>query len=41
MHCFEIELKIGSEIKNEPVRDDIKAAEDHNFGARYSIELWN
>lgn len=33
--------EIGAEIENEPVRDDIKAAEDHNFGSEFNrnVEL--
>lgn len=41
MHCIEIVVEICAEIKNEPVRDDIKAAEDHNFGSAFNriVEL--
>lgn len=41
MHCIEIVVEICAEIKNEPVRDDIKAAEDHNFGPAFNriVEL--
>lgn len=41
MHCIEIVVEIGAKIKKEPVRDDIKAVEDHNFSPAFNriVEL--